>query len=144
MSVAERLVGVVLVVHRRLYQVTRGLVGHRMLGVPTLLLTTRGRRTGRQRTVALVYVAEGDDLVVVASNGGSPTHPAWYLNLTADPGAQVRVGRASFAVTARDADAGERQRWWAMLNAVNRDRFDQYRARTTRRIPVVALRRSRR
>jgi F420H(2)-dependent quinone reductase len=107
-------------------------------GAPICLLTTTGRRSGRLRTVPLVYVPDGDDLVVVASRGGMGSHPAWYLNLLADPGAAVQVGAAARRVRARDAGEAERERLWPTLTAAY-PHFDAYQLRTLRRIPVVIL-----
>ena len=101
-------------------------------------MTTTGRRSGRLRTVPLVYVADGDDLVVVAARGGMGSHPAWYLNLRADPGATVQVGVSSVPVRARDATAAERERLWPALTAAY-PHFDAYQLRTPRQIPVVLL-----
>ena len=107
-------------------------------GAPICLLTTTGRRSGRLRTVPLVYVPDGDDLVVVASRGGMGSHPAWYLNLLADPGATVQLGAATRRVRARDASEAERERLWPTLTAAY-PHFDAYQLRTLRRIPVVIL-----
>ena len=90
------------------------------------------------RTVPLVYVPDGDDLVVVASRGGMGSHPAWYLNLRADPGATVQVGASTARVRARNATAAERERLWRLLTAVY-PHFDAYQLRTSRHIPVVIL-----
>lgn len=107
-------------------------------GAPICLLTTSGRRSGRRRTVPLLYVADGDDLVVVASRGGMGSHPAWYLNLLADPVASVQVAAATRRVRARDAAEAERRRLWPALTAAY-PHFDAYQARTARQIPVVVL-----
>jgi F420H(2)-dependent quinone reductase len=107
-------------------------------GAPICLLTTTGRRSGRRRTVPLLYLPDRDDLVVVASRGGMGAHPAWYLNLLADPHATVQVGRSTVAVRARDATDEERRRLWPGLTAAY-PHFDAYRLRTSRQIPVVFL-----
>jgi F420H(2)-dependent quinone reductase len=107
-------------------------------GAPICLLTTTGRRTRRQRTVPLLCLRDGADLVVVASRGGMSEHPAWYLNLRADPRAVVQLGPAAIRVRARDATDEERHRLWPALTAVY-EYFDAYQARTSRRIPVVIL-----
>ena len=121
------------------YRLSGGRVaGHIPSGAPICLLTTTGRRSGRLRTVPLVYVPDGDDLVVVASRGGMGSHPAWYLNLLADPGAAVQVGAAARRVRARDAGEAERERLWPTLTAAY-PHFDAYQLRTLRRIPVVIL-----
>jgi deazaflavin-dependent oxidoreductase (nitroreductase family) len=121
------------------YRLSGGRVaGHVPSGAPICLLTTTGRRSGRRRTVPLLYLPQGDDLVVVASRGGMGTHPAWYLNLLADPAATVQVGPRTVAVRARDATDEERDRLWPGLAAAY-PHFDAYQARTSRRIPVVVL-----
>ena len=121
------------------YRLSGGRVAGRIpSGAPICLLTTTGRRSGRPRTVPLVYVTDGDDLVVVASRGGMGSHPAWYLNLRADPGATVQVGASTARVRARNATAAERERLWRLLTAVY-PHFDAYQLRTSRHIPVVIL-----
>jgi deazaflavin-dependent oxidoreductase (nitroreductase family) len=109
-------------------------------GAPICILTTTGRRTGRCRTVPLLYLPlRGDQLVVVASRGGTSTHPAWYLNLRADSRATVEVGETRWEMVARDATAAERAELWPKLTTVY-PRFDTYQRRTARLIPVVILR----
>ncbi len=112
--------------------------GHVPSGAPICLLTTTGRRSGRRRTVPLLYVPDGDDLVVVASRGGMASHPAWYLNLLADPEATAQVGASTRRVRARDATEAERARLWPALTAAY-PHFDAYQLRTSRHIPVVIL-----
>jgi len=121
------------------YRLSGGRVaGHVPSGAPICLLTTTGRRSGRPRTVPLLYIPDGDDFVVVASRGGMGSHPAWYLNLLADPDASVLVGSATRRVHARDATEDERRRLWPALTAAY-VHFDAYQLRTPRRIPVVIL-----
>jgi F420H(2)-dependent quinone reductase len=121
------------------YRLSGGRVAGRIpSGAPICLLTTTGRRSGRPRTVPLVYVTDGDDLVVAASRGGMGSHPAWYLNLRADPSTTVQIGAASWRVRARDATEAERERLWPTLTAAY-PHFDAYQLRTSRRIPVVIL-----
>jgi F420H(2)-dependent quinone reductase len=121
------------------YRLSGGRVaGNIPTGAPICLLTTTGRRSRRLRTVSLVYVPDGDDLVVVASRGGMGSHPAWYLNLRADPGATVQVGPTIMRVRARDATEAERERLWPTLTAAY-PHFAAYQLRTSRRIPVVIL-----
>src|SRR5919202_1996980 len=93
--------GQVLRVHERLYVASDGRVGHRMIGVPTLLLRTTGRRSGKTRTNALVYARDGDDYLVVASNGGADSAPAWLHNVRAHPDVEVQVARERQKGTAR-------------------------------------------
>lgn len=121
------------------YRLSGGRVaGHVPSGAPICLLTTTGRHTRRQRTVPLLCLRDGADLVVVASRGGMSGHPAWYLNLRADSHAVVQLGPAVTRVRARDATEEERHRLWPRLTAIY-EHFDAYQARTPRRIPVVIL-----
>jgi len=131
----------VLQIHERIYQGTDGRLGHHLIGVPTLLLRTTGRRTGATRTNALVYARDGDDYLVVASNGGSERPPAWLYNLKADPQVEIQVGRRRQAGRARVIEASEDDyaRLWTIVNANNRDRYAAYQEQTSRPIPVVAL-----
>lgn len=126
-------------VHTPLYRVTRGLIGHRAAGLASLLLTTTGRRSGAARTVALTYVPDGDDYVVVASNGGADRHPSWWLNLQSRPDAVVQVGASRVPVVAHAAPADERRRLWPKLTAAN-PFYTRYEELTARPIPVVVLR----
>jgi deazaflavin-dependent oxidoreductase (nitroreductase family) len=125
--------------HIRDYVATGGRVGHRRWGVYTLLLTTRGRRSGRLRRTALIYGTDGDGrYVVVASNGGKPANPDWYHNLLAHPEAHVQVGAETFTATAVEATGAERDRLWAMMAELWPD-YARYGARATRPIPVMVL-----
>jgi deazaflavin-dependent oxidoreductase (nitroreductase family) len=131
----------VLRVHEKLYKATDGRVGHRLLGVPTLLLRTTGRRSGVTRTNALVYARDGDDYLVVASKGGSDEPPAWLLNLEAKPEVEIQVGRerrkaGSGVLRPSDPDYA---RLWKIVNENNGDRFTAYQSETSRPIPVVVL-----
>jgi len=126
--------------HSALYRLTRGRLGRRLARHDILLLTTTGRSSGRPHTVPLLYLREGPDLVVIASFGGSPRHPAWYLNLRDDPRAVARVGGEHFPVTARDATPEERPRLWDLALA-EYPGYADYQERTTRLIPLVLLRR---
>jgi F420H(2)-dependent quinone reductase len=124
------------------YRLSAGRVaGHLRWGAAICLLTTTGRRSGRRRTVPLAYVLDGDDLVVAASRGGMRSHPAWYLNLLAEPNATVQLGSSTRRVQARDATEAERRRLWPRLTAVY-PYFAAYQERTSRRIPVVILSRA--
>lgn len=127
--------------HTFLYRATRGRLGRRLAGHPVLLLTTTGRHSGRRHTVPLLYLSEGLDLVVIASFGGSPRHPAWYLNLQADPRAVVQLDGKRFPVIARDAAPGERPRLWGLAVA-EYPGYTGYQQRTERVIPVVWLSRA--
>lgn len=109
-----------------------------MLGSPVLLLITTGRKSGRERTVPLLYLRDGEDLVVVGSNGGAATHPAWWLNLRANPEAIVEVGDQKLRVRAKKADPEEKDRLWPKLVAMYPS-YEDYQRRTDREIPVVLL-----
>ena len=127
--------------HIERYAATDGAEGHEWRGVPTLLLTTRGRKSGVLRRTALIYGEDGADIVIVASKGGAPDHPAWYLNLVADPSVEVQVNADKFAATARTAKADERARLWPLMAAIWPD-YNEYAPKTSRKIPVVILERS--
>ena len=125
-------------VHPHLYRWTGGRIGGRVMGLPVLLLTTRGRRTGQPRTNALMYLPSDGSCVVIASCLGEPRHPAWWLNLRAEPKAEVQVRSQRVAVKAREAEGEERSRLWKEIVARQSD-YTEYQQRTTRRIPVVLL-----
>jgi deazaflavin-dependent oxidoreductase (nitroreductase family) len=121
------------------YRATGGRLGGRFLrGAPVLLMTVVGRKTGRRLTVPLLYLQDGEHLVIVASKGGMDQHPLWYLNLLANPDVDVEIGTAVRPMRAAVADDVERARLWPKLVAMYRDYAD-YQARTTRQIPVVIL-----
>jgi deazaflavin-dependent oxidoreductase (nitroreductase family) len=125
--------------HVRVYQETDGDVGYVWKeGSSILLLTHAGRKTGREYTNPLIFGRDGDDFVLVASQGGSPEHPDWYLNLVANPEVGVQVKADRFRARARTAEGEERERLWRMMNGIWRY-YDAYQERTTRRIPVVVL-----
>lgn len=127
--------------HVRRYVESDGEKGHRFQGMPTLLLTTRGRRSGLLRRTALIYGTDGERLAVVASNGGRPDHPAWYLNLLADPGVRVQVGAEKTAGRAFTAPPEERARLWQRMAAIF-PTYDSYQAKAGREIPVVVIERT--
>lgn len=127
--------------HVQRYVATDGADGHLFHGNPTLLLTTLGRRSGTRRRTPLIYGRAGDSYVIVGSNGGSGSHPAWYLNLTAEPAVTVQVLADVFEATARTAGGAERDELWAMMVGVF-PTYAQYRRGTAREIPVVVLDRS--
>jgi deazaflavin-dependent oxidoreductase (nitroreductase family) len=133
--VLRRLMGV----HTQVYRLTNGMIGHRFPGTPPMLLLDHvGAKSGTRRTTPLVYVDDSPDLVLVASKGGHPKHPAWYHNLRAHPDTSVQVGSERRPVHARVASAQERERLWP--KAI--DTYSGYRGyqeRTEREIPLVIL-----
>jgi F420H(2)-dependent quinone reductase len=124
--------------HSFVYYATNGKVGGRIAGGPVLLLTTTGRKSGREHTAPLLYLRDGEDVVVVASNGGTASHPAWWLNLKANPEATVEVGDRKVGVWAEEAGSEERNRLWPELVEMYGG-YEDYRRRTDREIPVVIL-----
>ena len=127
--------------HVRRYVETDGREGHEWRGVPTLLLTTRGRKSGKLRRTALIYGEDGEGrYVLVASKGGAPEHPSWYLNLAAHLEVEVQVGADKFAARARTADAQEKPRLWQLMTSIWPD-YDGYQKKTGRDIPVVIVER---
>ena len=135
----KRVMGTVGAVHAALYRRTGGRVGRRFRGGSVLLLTVRGRTSGRPFTSPLMYVRDGEAYVVAASNGGIDREPSWWLNLLADPRAEIQVDDEVLAVTAERASAEERPRLWRMLNAMYSG-YDGYQAGVSREIAVVVLR----
>ncbi len=135
------LTGSFLRVHEEIYRRSDGRIGHRMIGVPTLLLRTTGRRSGALRTNALVYARDGNDCLLVASNGGADRPPAWLLNLQANPRVEFQIGREHKPGTAQVIEPGDPryERLWRVVNAHNHDRYAGYQRKTTRPIPVVAV-----
>ncbi len=126
-------------VHSWIHRASGGRIGGRFPGgAPVMLLTTVGRRSGEPRTVPLIYLDDGDSLVVVASQGGLPTHPAWYHNLVAHPRVEVETGRRIREMVARVASDEEKAVLWPRLVEMYAD-YDTYQAKTDRTIPVVVL-----
>ncbi|NKY33246.1 nitroreductase family deazaflavin-dependent oxidoreductase [Nocardia speluncae] len=130
--------GLVGATHVARYEETGGEVGYVWNGAHILLLTTTGRKTGRPRTSALIYGRDGADYLVVASAGGAMKHPAWYLNLDANPGAEIQIKAERVRVTARTATPAERPRLWALATEYWPN-YDVYQTRTSRVIPLVVL-----
>ena len=126
--------------HVRRYVESDGESGHDWRGVPTLLLTTTGRKTGRLRRTALIYGRDGDRYLVVASEGGADVHPFWYRNLEANPDVDVQVGAERFPAKARTATEEEKPSLWSTMASIW-PAYDDYQARTDRNIPVVILER---
>jgi deazaflavin-dependent oxidoreductase (nitroreductase family) len=124
--------------HVQAYQETGGETGYIWNGAEILLLTTKGHKSGRMRTTPLILVRDGGALAVVASKGGAPEHPDWYVNLSADPKVKVQIKADVFDATARTAGGEERERLWrAAVKAW--PQYEDYQAATDRSIPVVVL-----
>jgi deazaflavin-dependent oxidoreductase (nitroreductase family) len=126
--------------HMRRYVQSNGQDGHIWNGVPTLLLTTLGRKSGRALMVPLIYGRHGDAYVVVASKGGAAAHPGWYLNLQAESDVEVQVGADVFKARARTASPQERSTLWQQMTSIW-PQYDDYQRQTQREIPVVVLER---
>jgi deazaflavin-dependent oxidoreductase (nitroreductase family) len=133
--------GQALRLHEGLYKGTDGRIGHRMIGVPTLLLRTMGRRSRVTRTNALVYARDGADYLVVASNGGADQAPAWLHNLRAKPEVEIQIGRERHKATSRVVGPSDPdyERLWKIVNENNRDRYSAYQEQTSRAIPIVVV-----
>lgn len=123
-----------------LYRLSGGRIGGRINQAPVLLLTTTGRKSGQSRTAPVVYLADGEALVVIGSNAGHSRTPAWSLNLKANPDAEVEVGRERHLVRARVAEGEERTELWRKHNE-QYSGFDEYEARTGRDIALFVLER---
>ena len=136
--VLRRLMGI----HTIVYRATNGVIGHHIPGLaPMLLLDHVGAKSGIKRTSPLLYIPDGDDLVIVASKGGYPKHPAWFHNLRANPDTTVQVGSDRRRVHARVATAEERRRLWPRV-VDTYSGYAEYQDRTGREIPLVILERS--
>jgi F420H(2)-dependent quinone reductase len=127
--------------HMYLYRATHGLIGHRVPGLPPMLLLDHvGAKSGVKRTAPLLYIRDDDDVVIVASKGGYPKHPAWFHNLRANPDTTVQIGSERRPVHARIATPEERERLWPKVVSAYRD-YARYQERTDREIPLVILER---
>jgi deazaflavin-dependent oxidoreductase (nitroreductase family) len=124
--------------HIREYVESAGKKGHRWRGLPTLLLTTRGRKSGLLRRTALIYGRDGNNYLLVPSNGGAPTHPLWYLNLVETPEVELQVGADTFAAQARTATTEERSQLWPVMANIF-PQYDKYQAKAKRDIPLVIV-----
>ena len=126
--------------HIRRYVETDGADGHIWRGVPTLLLTTKGRKSGIARRTALIYGRDGDAFIIVASKGGHPSNPLWYENLVNDPEVEIQVGAEVISARASTiTDQLSYERNWKMMLGIWPG-FDEYKAKTSRVIPLVAIR----
>lgn len=124
--------------HVRKYEETGGKVGHDWNDTQVLILHTKGRKSGNTRKLPLIYGRDGENYMVVASKGGAPDHPFWYLNLVANPDAAIQVWSDLIPVTARTATPEEKKRLWPTMTAQWPD-YDAYQERTEREIPLVIL-----
>jgi deazaflavin-dependent oxidoreductase (nitroreductase family) len=124
--------------HMEAYLRTGGKEGHTWRGVPTLLLTTTGSKSGKQTTTPLIYGRDGDRLLVVASKGGAADHPMWYKNLARNPGVEVQVEERTFKARARTATPDEKPPLWTAMAGIW-PAYNDYQQRTERDIPVVIL-----
>jgi deazaflavin-dependent oxidoreductase (nitroreductase family) len=124
--------------HIKTYVESDGKQGHLWRGLPTLLLTTQGRKSGKLRRTALIYGQDGKNYLLVASNGGDPNHPAWYLNLSANPHVELQVGTEKFKALARTASAEEKPHLWKIMSKIF-PTYDRYQAKAKREIPLVVL-----
>ena len=124
--------------HVKRYRETDGEVGYIWNGVTALLLTTTGRKSGEPRTSALIFGRDGEDYLIIASQGGAPTHPNWYHNIQDHPDCEIQVRAEHIPVTARTATAEEKPRLWKIM-ADAWPNYDTYQTRTDRDIPLVVL-----
>ncbi|MDQ6749823.1 MAG: nitroreductase family deazaflavin-dependent oxidoreductase [Actinomycetota bacterium] len=125
--------------HAAVYRASGGRIGHRLPGLPPILLLDHlGAKSGRRRTTPLVYVPDGQDIVLVASKGGHPRHPGWFHNLHANPDTTVQIGAETRAVHARVANPNERARLWPRVVEAYSG-YREYQERTEREIPLVIL-----
>jgi deazaflavin-dependent oxidoreductase (nitroreductase family) len=128
--------------HVKVYLETDGEVGHEWKkDTSVLILTTKGRKSGEERLNALIYGMAGENPMIVASKGGNPQHPAWYLNLREDPNVQVQIRGDKFDAVARDATPEERPELWKQMAQEWPD-YDNYQKKTDREIPIVILERA--
>ena len=125
--------------HVAIYRATGGRIGHKPPGGPPMLLLDHvGAKSGTKRTAPLIYIADGEDVAIVASKGGYPKHPAWFHNLKAHPETTVQIGTEKRAVRARVATPEERARLWPMAVDVYSG-YEGYQARAGREIPIIVL-----
>lgn len=127
--------------HVRRYRETDGEVGYMWNGATACLLTTKGRKSGEDRTIAIIFKQVGDRYAIIASKGGAPTHPAWYLNIVDEPRVKMQIKGEKFDGVARVAEGAEREELWA-ASLEQWPNYDVYQSRTERRIPVVVVERA--
>ena len=126
-------------VHAGVYRATGGKLFGRMGKSPILILNTVGRKSGKKRATPLLYAVDGEDFVIIASKGGAPSHPAWYLNLMANPDATVEVKGREVRVTAEQVEGEEKMRLWQKMAELY-PTYDDYQRKTERQIPLLILR----
>lgn len=124
--------------HTRIYRLTGGRIGGKGFGVSIVLLDTVGRKSGKTRTIPLLYLDDAPNVVIVASKGGVDKHPVWYLNLKANPDAEIQIGSERRKVRAREANESERTTLWPRLLEIY-PTYADYQARTERKIPLMIL-----
>jgi len=124
--------------HIQDYIESDGVKGHQWRGLPTLLLTTRGRKSGLLRRTALIYGQDGATYLLVASNGGATTHPLWYLNLVTTPSVELQVGANTFTAVARTATPEEKAHLWPLMTTIF-PQYTTYQAKAKRDIPLVIV-----
>lgn len=127
--------------HRVVFEATGGVLGRRLVDNDMLLLTTTGRLSGKEHTVPLLYLRDGHRLVVIASYGGRPRHPDWYLNLRSNPEVRVRTNSEEWVGLATTAPGEMRAEWWERAVA-SYEGYAAYQSKTRREIPVVFLERT--
>ena len=123
------------------FRATRGAADDPFAGRPLLLLTTTGARSGQRHTTPVMYIPDGERLLVIASNAGAPAHPDWYRNLLVHPDVAVEVGVQSFDARATVVEGAERQQLWARI-VEQYPFFAEHQAKVTRQIPVIAIERT--
>ena len=138
MSMNKTLMKVIGIMHTSLYKMSGGKLTRNMRGSEVVLLTTKGRKSGKQRTTPLFGLADGENWTVIASQGGHHEHPNWYLNLRDNPEVALQVGSETMRMRAETAEGTERARLWKNMAAMY-DGYDEYQKLTTRVIPVVVL-----
>ncbi len=138
MAMNPMLMHTIAIIHRGLYKLTGGKIGANLGGRPMLLLTTTGRKSGKQRATPLQYLRDGENMVVVASNGGNKNHPAWLYNIRANPEAIAQAGKRVTKVRAETANEDERARLWPLLLEAYHG-YQDYEDETERTIQVVVL-----
>jgi deazaflavin-dependent oxidoreductase (nitroreductase family) len=132
---SKRVVRFLTALNVAIYRLSGGRLMNRFEGAPVCLVTMTGRKSGRKQTIALMYTPDGDRVLLVASLGGAPQHPAWYYNLKAHPEVEIQLGTARQAMLAREASPEERRSLWPKVVA-NYPSFDAYQKKTSREIPI--------